>query len=136
MLKPLELYIEVEPVPLARSRVVFSGGKVHSYTPQKSFEFEQYLKVYLEKYKEYYFPQGTPIKLTVCFYRTKSHWLKKAELLPYRRPDLDNFCKSLYDSGNGILWYDDCQITAMIAEKRWTVKEYPYIYLKIEEDSL
>ena len=31
MLKPLEIEIPLEPVPLARPRVVFRQGKVHSY---------------------------------------------------------------------------------------------------------
>ena len=136
MLSPLEIYIEVEPVPLARSRTVFSGGKVHSYTPQKSADFEKYLKAYFEKYKEHYFPKGTPIKLTCIFYRTKSHWALKAETIPARKPDTDNLGKIICDSGNGILWYDDAQISSLILIKRWTAKEYPFIYIKIEEDKL
>jgi Holliday junction resolvase RusA-like endonuclease len=41
----------------------------------------------------------------------------------------------LSDSINGILVADDAQITTINMAKRWTDKEYPYIVMKLEEDT-
>jgi Holliday junction resolvase RusA-like endonuclease len=133
--KTLEIEIPLEPVPLARSRVVFRQGKVHSFTPLKTAEFQAKLREIFTQYKEYYFPIGTPIKLTEVFYRTKSHWALKAETIPARKPDLDNFLKQ-NDSMNKILFYDDAQVSQICAKKRWTNREYPYILIKMEVDTL
>lgn len=133
-MKTLEIEIPLEPVPLARSRVVFRQGKVHSYTPLKTTEFKKKLCEIFTQYKDYYVPIGTPIKLTLIFYRIKSHWALKAETIPARKPDCDNMGKGCLDSGNKILWYDDAQVSNLVLMKRWSLRKEGYIYLKMEAD--
>lgn len=136
MLKPLEIEIPLEPVPLARPRVVFRQGKVHSYTPPKTVEFKNKLIEIFSQYKDYYMPIGTPIKLTCIFYRTKSHWALKAETIPARKPDCDNMGRGITDAGNKILYYDDAQISCLNLSKRWSNRKYGWIYFKMEVDTL
>jgi Holliday junction resolvase RusA-like endonuclease len=70
------------------------------------------------------------------FYRTKSKYLPQREMLPFRKPDLDNLLKLLSDAANGLLFVDDSQLTSINVKKRWTDKEYGYITVRLEEDSL
>ena len=134
--KPIRIIISEEPVAQARARVAFCNGKVHSYTPEKSLNAQNAIRVRLMRYQDRMFPKGVAVKLTVCFHRTKSKWMPKYETLPYRKPDLDNMCKLVQDAMVGYLIEDDSQITQLSARKRWTDRETGYITIKVEEDTL
>lgn len=135
-MKTIELEIKIEPVAQARPRIAFIGGKAHSYLPERTKTFQDYLRNYLQQYKDQCFPANIPIKLTCQFFRTKSKYLPKRETMPFRKSDLDNYCKATIDGLNGILVADDAQITTLIAYKRWTDRPYPYIKIKLEGDLL
>jgi hypothetical protein len=40
----IEFFIAGTPVPKARARVVRQGGKIRSYTPSKTADYEMYVK--------------------------------------------------------------------------------------------
>jgi len=135
-MKVISLTIQVEPVAKGRPRTAYRNGAVRTYTPDKTRLAQEYIVTLLQQYEDQGFAEHIPVKLTCVFYRTKSKWLPKREKLPFRKPDLDNFLKLLSDSINGILVTDDAQITTINMAKRWTDKGYPYITIKLEEDSL
>ena len=135
-MKVINLTIKAEPTSKGRPRTAFRNGAVRTYTPDRAREAQEYIVELLQAYKGLCFDEHIPVKLTCVFYRTKSIWLPKREKLPCRKPDLDNFLKLLSDSMNHILVADDAQITTINMAKRWTDKEYPYITIKLEEDSL
>ncbi len=56
--------------------------------------------------------------------------------MPVRKPDLDNFLKCALDAMNGVLVYDDSQITTIRMTKRWSEDEQGYITIKLEEDKI
>lgn len=134
-MKPIELTIPLEPVAKARSRTALHNGKVRSYTPERTQMAQDFIKMFLQPYKYLCFPIHVPVKMTVVFHRTKSIWLAKREKKPFRKADLDNYCKLCLDGINGILVPDDAQVTTLIASKVWTDKEQGYIELKLEEDN-
>ena len=135
MIKPIRIILQEEPTPKARSRVAFIHGKAHSYTPARTEEAQNLIKVRLMRYRDRMCPKNIPVKLTVVFYRTKSKYLPRKEALPFRRPDLDNLEKLVNDSMIGILLEDDAQITTVHARKRWSDKPEGYITIRLEEDS-
>ena len=94
---------------------------------------QDFIREFLQPYL--CFAIHVPIKMTVCFNRTKSIWLPKRERKPFRKADLDNYIKLCLDGINGILIPDDAQVTTLIASKVWTNKEYGYIQLRLEEDN-
>lgn len=51
-------------------------------------------------------PMTGPVALTVFAYRKDK-----------RRADIDNVVKHIMDAGNGIVWLDDSQILALVANK-------------------
>jgi Holliday junction resolvase RusA-like endonuclease len=144
-MKPLELIIQTEPHAKARARTSWRNGVVHSYTPDSTQEAEAFIKDFIRPYNQYRFPEHVALKVTLCFYRSKSRWLPKKELKPFRKSDLDNYIKLAIDAitkkhtkkgvpeDNNYLIKDDAQITTLLGIKRWA-KDYPYIKIVIEED--
>lgn len=130
----IELTIPIEPVAKARSRTAVRNGKVRSYTPERTQVAQDFIKAFLQPYKDQCFPEHIPLKLTAIFYRHKSIWLPKREKLPFRKPDLDNFVKLLLDGINETLVPDDAQITSMNISKVWANGDKPRIWIKLEED--
>lgn len=57
--------------------------------------------------------------------------VKNLELLPEKRPDLDNYAKAILDGADGILYKDDAQIVKLILQKHYD--ENPRVEIKIGE---
>jgi Holliday junction resolvase RusA-like endonuclease len=137
MFEPIHITIHTEPVAKARPRLVFNvvNGKmkVRAYTPPKTAEAEEFLKDYFQQFSSKMIPAYVPVKLTAVFYRRRSKWSPKADKLPVRKPDIDNFQKCLLDGMNGLLVADDAQITDVCISKRWSATGRGYIDLTIEE---
>lgn len=132
----MKITIDYEPTPKGRPRVKFSNGRVFSYTPQATQDAQEAVRAILLSNSLTPFPAHTPIRLTVTFYRTKSKWLPKREVLPFRKPDLDNFNKLILDSLNTIAFPDDAQVTTLISKKRWSPNNHGFIVVNLEEDKL
>ena len=134
-MKKIELFIPVNPVPKGRPRFTRTG---HSYTPQKTQEFEKTVCTYYSDNCGEYFDGA--IKVYLRFYMPipkgvskKKHLLMvHKEIKHISKPDLDNLAKSVLDSVNGIAYKDDSQITVLHIEKAYG--EEPGIELKIIED--
>jgi Holliday junction resolvase RusA-like endonuclease len=132
--KVIRIVIQEEPIPKARSRVVFNNGKVHSYTPERTRVAQDLIRLRCMRHQDSCFGEHIPVKLTIVLYRTKSKWLSKKETMPCRKPDLDNYIKLIQDSINGLLVVDDAQITSLSAKKRWTDRPEGYITIRLEND--
>jgi Holliday junction resolvase RusA-like endonuclease len=134
MKQVIRIEIQTEPVAKARSRVVFNNGKIHSYTMPKTKEAQDLIRLRCMRHQGSCFGEHIPVKLTVVFYRTKSKWLSKKETKPFRKSDLDNYCKTVMDAINGVLVADDAQICNLSAKKRWTDRDEGYITIRLETD--
>jgi Holliday junction resolvase RusA-like endonuclease len=135
-MKTIRITIQTEPTAKGRPRTKWINGHAITYTPTTTKIAEDFIKARLLRHKEDMFPTGIPLRLSCTFWRTKSKYLPKRETMPWRRADLDNYCKTLLDSVNGILVADDSQITTLVARKRWSPTGQGYITLKLEPDSL
>ena len=91
------------PVPKARARTVRSNGKVRSFTPGKTADYESLVSMRaLEarcKTKQWpHLNKAMRFGLSVRVHRS------------IERGDLDNFIKAVLDACNGVLWVDDSQV--------------------------
>jgi Holliday junction resolvase RusA-like endonuclease len=136
----MKIRIDLEPRAKGRPKTHFINGNAITYTPKRTVEAEDFIKASILQYRDCALPAHTPVKLIATFYRHKSKWLKgeqKREVVPVRKPDLDNMVKLLLDSINTILLPDDAQITSMDIKKRWTTnkgKDMGYIEFELVED--
>ena len=116
----IELTIPGEPVPQARPRMTKTG---HTYTPQKSRQYKEYIRLIAAAYMAGRKPLEGPLCLSVRAYRSipksgTKQWHKDAaagDERPVTKPDLDNYIKAVQDGLNGIVWQDDSQIVTYAA---------------------
>lgn len=126
--------IDGECVAKGRPRFTRAG---HTYTPKRTKDYENHVKASLIE-------QGArinknPLTMKVDIYKgyLKSWTIKQREdakngiKQPYRRPDVDNYVKSILDGADGILYNDDAQIIRLEVEKHYS--EEPRVEIQLKE---
>lgn len=129
-----------EAVGKGRPRVTRRGNHVHTYTPEKTRLFEDAMRFELlastcEKTPIY--EREIPLKAVVkigtkipkSYSNKKREKCLSGEIVPTKKPDIDNILKSIFDALCGYAMEDDSQIIEIIAEK--TYSEEPYVDVTI-----
>lgn len=111
------------PKPKAMPRVVKNKttGKVHSFKPQRSANWELSISGQSLQYKPEV-PFKGPVALGCLFYRPilKSFNKKKTELardlkiFPVSKPDIKNLIANVEDALNELFWIDDSQVVQWV----------------------
>lgn len=126
---------EGKPKGKERPRTVRKNGRVWTYTPKSTKEFEEKIRLnYLESPDIYNMPFnpknfGGDIKVYIDAYFSipKSYSDSKKFLMENapctKKPDCDNIAKSILDSLNGIAYKDDSQIYEIHVTKRYSRNE-------------
>lgn len=128
--------------PVAKGRPKFSrqGGFVRSYTPAKTTNYENLVKLsYLEACggEPYVLKREVSMRIDAFFpipkstSKKKSSQMQTGEIRHTKRPDIDNLCKSILDGLNKIAFLDDSQIVQLIANKYYSIK--PRVEITIKE---
>lgn len=99
----MKIVIPGRPVPKARHQVRLYRGRVITYTPAKTREFEKAVRVYALKHRVK--RQEGDLAVIAIFHTSGSG-------------DIDNLLKSLLDGLNGVAWEDDKQVKAVLAVKK------------------
>lgn len=125
--------IDITPVPKARPRVTMVGGKARAYTPKKSADYERQIAQQWihERVSE-------PVRLDIVFgmpilksFTKKQHADALAgNLLPAKKPDIDNLLKAVMDALNGAAYDDDNQVVELSGKKVYAVDPYVAIWLR------
>jgi len=64
-----------------------------------------------------------PVALTLKFVLAPPKTIPKGRTSPSVKPDLDKACRAVCDALTGILWNDDGQVVALMAEKVYGLPE-------------
>ena len=125
---PLEIWIPGKPVPKARAR----HGRTHSgrsvtYSDPKTQTFELQVGMLASVAMGASEPHRGPFSVEVDVgIACPSNWSQKrreeaygGEIAATKRPDVDNYLKSLIDGMNGVVFADDSQITVLQCRKRY-----------------
>ena len=140
----VELTILGEPFGKQRPRVIARGkGASRAFTPKKTVNYENYIKLlYRQKYKNFKFEDKVPLYVQIAaFYKippSKPKYIKdlmfRGEMLPTKKPDVDNIIKIILDSLNGLAYKDDAQIVACTCQKLYVNDDNePRVEVKIEK---
>lgn len=129
-----EFYVPGEPQGKARPRFTRIG---RTYTPKKTVEYENQIKsAFAEaggKYSEY----PVSIRITAMYAmpqsasKSKKQKMILGEILPLKKPDLDNIAKAVCDALNGIAYKDDSQVCRLAVIKQYGTE--PGIMVSIKE---
>jgi Holliday junction resolvase RusA-like endonuclease len=120
-----EYTIPIEPVPAARPRVSRWGA----YYPKRYRDFKAALAAAFIAAARPAPVRDGPCRVEVEIVAPRPASTK----LPFPKPDIDNYLKSVFDAATGSVWEDDWGIRECSATKRWTEKgEDAHVRLKVK----
>ena len=116
-------------VSKARPRSTMIGNRAVMYTPDKTKNFENYVKLVAAQHapKEL-LTSALGVELHFFFQRPKS--LPKKILNHTKKPDIDNLAKSVMDALEGIIYVNDAQVISLRVTKDYGV---PQCIVRVEE---
>lgn len=135
-MKKTEIFFPFEPVAKGRPRF-FRG---HAYTPKNTQEYEKKIAEYYKEQTDDFYDSAIKVKLIFNMpipksITKKNRMLIMANEIKYiKRPDCDNLCKSFTDALNGIAYEDDCLITKLTIEKKYSTENNVGTEMIISED--
>lgn len=132
----MKIQLEILGKPMGKQRPRL--GRYGTYTPDKTVNYENLVKLsFMNKYKNFT-PIEKPIKATIKAYfmpPPSYSEKKKRELITQvhytHKPDVDNTTKIILDSLNKIAYIDDAQICDLRVIKQYA--EQDKVIVEIEE---
>lgn len=120
-----------KPQGKARARTFYnmSAGKHSSVTPEKTVLYENLIKnQFLNCANGFYMEKGKPVTLRIVARflppqsasKKKKQQMLNGEILPLKKPDMDNIVKVVADALNGVAYHDDTQIALVSAKKAYS----------------
>lgn len=133
-MRSVTFHVPGKPQGKARARTFYNpaSGKHVSHTPDNTVLYENPIKgQFLNQADGFYLERGTPAALRIVarFLPPKSTAKKKqrqmleGEILPLKKPDMDNIVKVVADALNGVAYHDDTQIALLAASKIYADEE-------------
>lgn len=122
-MRKTELFFPFKPVPKGRPRFTRTG---HTYTPQSTQDYEHIITEYYKENCNDFYDGAIKVNLIFNMPIPKSITKKTrnaimlGEIKYIKKPDCDNLAKSFTDALNGIAYSDDCLITRLCVEKRYS----------------
>lgn len=125
-----------------RPRVVKRGNFVQTYTPDKTVNYENLVKLmYGQEAKGRVFDrEKSLLVLIVALYdipqstsKKRAELMRIGEIRPTKKPDLDNIAKIICDALNGVAYHDDAQVVDLKVVKYYS--DTPCVTVTIEEVS-
>lgn len=117
----VEFFIPGEPVAKGRGRAAVINGHAHVFTPAKTRDYENLVKSESRRAMAGKPPLDVAVCVTIkvtlpipsSFSLKQQVRSERGELLPTKRPDLDNVAKAVSDGMNSIVFVDDKLICEM-----------------------
>jgi Holliday junction resolvase RusA-like endonuclease len=137
------IFFVVPGAPVGKGRPKFArrGNFVATYTPEKTANYENLVKVTAHSAM-----RGTPliegpVRLDLKLFVTPpASWSKKktalalgGAVLPTTKPDIDNVLKGICDAMNGVVFMDDKQVCEVSVTKRYAAT--PEVAVHVSEMS-
>jgi Holliday junction resolvase RusA-like endonuclease len=129
-----------EPSGKGRPRFSRQGPYVRTYTPEKTVNYENLVKLEYERQcGAIKFQADTPVDMRITAYYSvpKSASKKKRQAMldhkirPIKKPDSSNVVKAIEDALNGVAYHDDTQIVD--SQVRRFYGETPRVVVIIQE---
>jgi len=126
------MWVGDEPKAKPRPRFARSGDAVRAFTPVSAKLSEW--KIRQEFLKLEAPPLEGPLMLMVKVYLAPPKMAKKWQGVaqPTKRPDLDNYIKTVLDALNKYAWKDDSQVVRIVGEKCYSWSGSPGWGIRID----
>jgi Holliday junction resolvase RusA-like endonuclease len=132
------IWIPGPPVPTGRGRTVIAGGRAHVFTPARTRDYANLVKLAATEAMKGRPPLATAVQVRIevrlpipasMSSRNRVSALRGI-LLPAKRPDLDNCIKAATDGLKGIVLVDDAMICRLAASKCYST--VPGVRVEVE----
>lgn len=77
-----------------------------------------------------------PLRVFLHFFVPKPKSLRKKDVLPAKRPDIDKLARAALDAMTHVLYADDSQVTTLVVSKRYAETQTGVRILVEEDDQL
>ena len=122
----MKIIVPGKPQGKARARTVTRANRTHSYTPQKSIDYERLIAVSYKSQRGGYFAREPVNLIVAAFYPIPKSWTRlqiesalNGDTVPTTKPDCDNCLKIVADALNGVAYEDDKQIVSATITKHY-----------------
>ena len=122
-MQTIQITIPGHVQPKERPRATRTG---HTYTPKKTRAYEEAVRAaYMEQHGQTMLTGPLAAEITVYMAVPASapkqarEAMMAGEILPTKRPDIDNVAKGILDALNGLAFEDDRQIAGLLIRKRY-----------------
>jgi len=123
MLNEINFIIPGEPKGKGRPKFSRQGNFVRTYSPETTVNYENWVKICFQEAKQEMLAGELKAKIR-CFYGIPNSYTKQKKydamrgvLRPTKKPDIDNICKIIFDSLNGLAYADDKDIVSCTIDK-------------------
>lgn len=136
----MKFTIPGEPCGKARPRVVRNGNFTQAFTPEKTVNYENLVKLEYQRQcgNACITEGGVHMRIIARFGIPSSASKRKKSAMvcgairPTKKPDCDNIVKIICDALNGIAYKDDAQIVTVYIEKFYATM--PSVEVEIREE--
>ncbi|NYB73871.1 RusA family crossover junction endodeoxyribonuclease [Sedimentibacter hydroxybenzoicus DSM 7310] len=122
----MKFTIPGEPKGKGRPKFSSKGKFVKAYTPETTVNYENWVKICFQEARQQMLTGQLHAELK-CFYSIPKSFTKKKKkdasnciLRPTKKPDIDNICKIIFDSLNGLAYADDKDIVSCKVDKYYS----------------
>lgn len=138
-MKAIAFTIPGQPVAKGRPKFARRGNFVTTYTPEKTQNYENLVKMAATNAMAGAEPTPGPIALELMLLlqipaswsKTKRARAVNGAVCATKKPDADNVLKGIKDGCNGIVWRDDAQVVQILIHKKYS--EMPRAVVSIRE---
>lgn len=122
--------------PRGKQRPRFSRRTGATYTPSETVQYEKAVKALAWAAGK---PAEGPVSLSVCAMyaipksasKAQRAAMRDGEILPQKKPDIDNVVKIIMDALNGAAYKDDKQVVSVFASKFYD--DDPKVIVEVEQ---
>ena len=127
MTDPITISLVGPPQGKGRARAFLRGGHIGHYTPEETRTYEGMIRTQAMEAMGARPPVDEPVEFVLrAVFPVPASWSQKkrdraitGEILPGKKPELDNIAKAWNDALNGVAYRDDSLICRMTLDKRY-----------------
>lgn len=140
-MRTISFVVQGEPVAKGRPRFSRRGSFIHTYTPEKTKDYEVLVQQNYTEQCNGEYAGDSPLIINIDAYfpipksvsKIRRQRMISNEIMKTTKPDFDNVGKSICDALNGLAWKDDSQIVEATIRKFYSDAPHTVVTITVLE---